>query len=109
MSLTGRSGAGDSVAFVRLLGRLVCGRRLRRRGQCRQQTREQRSGAGLANEDMTELPGIPVHHPPHFSTRPLLGRSSLGECGIMRSEEHTSELQSLMSISYAVFCLKKKK
>src|SRR3546814_2162975 len=30
------------------------------------------------------------------------------ECGL-RSEEHTSELQSLMRISYAVFCLKKKK
>src|SRR3546814_3048418 len=29
--------------------------------------------------------------------------------GIGRSEEHTSELQSLMRISYAVFCLKKKK
>src|SRR3546814_2559244 len=29
--------------------------------------------------------------------------------GIHRSEEHTSELQSLMRISYAVFCLKKKK
>src|SRR3546814_6900529 len=28
---------------------------------------------------------------------------------IWRSEEHTSELQSLMRISYAVFCLKKKK
>src|SRR3546814_8233925 len=28
--------------------------------------------------------------------------------GITRSEEHTSELQSLMRISYAVFCLKKK-
>src|SRR3546814_3952437 len=28
--------------------------------------------------------------------------------GRMRSEEHTSELQSLMRISYAVFCLKKK-
>src|SRR3546814_1282627 len=28
---------------------------------------------------------------------------------MMRSEEHTSELQSLMRISYAVFCLKKKK
>src|SRR3546814_4100310 len=28
--------------------------------------------------------------------------------GDMRSEEHTSELQSLMRISYAVFCLKKK-
>src|SRR3546814_3419484 len=29
--------------------------------------------------------------------------------GISRSEEHTSELQSLMRISYAVFCLKQKK
>src|SRR3546814_3658650 len=33
-----------------------------------------------------------------------------GEIGdLTRSEEHTSELQSLMRISYAVFCLKKKK
>src|SRR3546814_2439575 len=30
-------------------------------------------------------------------------------CHSARSEEHTSELQSLMRISYAVFCLKKKK
>src|SRR3546814_3499898 len=30
-------------------------------------------------------------------------------CWSYRSEEHTSELQSLMRISYAVFCLKKKK
>src|SRR3546814_1893113 len=30
-------------------------------------------------------------------------------CATYRSEEHTSELQSLMRISYAVFCLKKKK
>src|SRR3546814_2247757 len=35
---------------------------------------------------------------PHFLKR----------LGIRRSEEHTSELQSLMRISYAVFCLKKK-
>src|SRR3546814_3431848 len=36
----------------------------------------------------------------------------MGECLRLvgaRSEEHTSELQSLMRISYAVFCLKKKK
>src|SRR3546814_9563002 len=35
----------------------------------------------------------------------------VGESGevVARSEEHTSELQSLMRISYAVFCLKKKK
>src|SRR3546814_2893314 len=30
------------------------------------------------------------------------------DAGTFRSEEHTSELQSLMRISYAVFCLKKK-
>src|SRR3546814_5840055 len=30
------------------------------------------------------------------------------QSGTIRSEEHTSELQSLMRISYAVFCLKKK-
>src|SRR3546814_10178940 len=33
--------------------------------------------------------------------------AELGHPGAMRSEEHTSELQSLMRISYAVFCLKK--
>src|SRR3546814_5348640 len=43
-----------------------------------------------------------------------LGRKAVIEPGIVvqrhlgRSEEHTSELQSLMRISYAVFCLKKK-
>src|SRR3546814_8220323 len=36
-------------------------------------------------------------------------RAPNGETGMWRSEEHTSELQSLMRISYAVFCLKKKK
>src|SRR3546814_12305464 len=40
---------------------------------------------------------------PH--TEPLADRPALPD----RSEEHTSELQSLMRISYAVFCLKKKK
>src|SRR3546814_5407966 len=44
--------------------------------------------------------GIVRRHQPADVT----GNASLG-----RSEEHTSELQSLMRISYAVFCLKKKK
>src|SRR3546814_10726318 len=35
--------------------------------------------------------------------------SRRASCRTIRSEEHTSELQSLMRISYAVFCLKKKK
>src|SRR3546814_2073452 len=36
-------------------------------------------------------------------------RSAGRRAAFVRSEEHTSELQSLMRISYAVFCLKKKK
>src|SRR3546814_703989 len=42
----------------------------------------------------------------------LFGEGALAALGLAaepRSEEHTSELQSLMRISYAVFCLKKKK
>src|SRR3546814_1772181 len=38
----------------------------------------------------------------------LLDQSPSQLCLLSRSEEHTSELQSLMRISYAVFCLKKK-
>src|SRR3546814_2627519 len=50
--------------------------------------------------------------------RPALGHHLDGQAALevgrrlfplLRSEEHTSELQSLMRISYAVFCLKKKK
>src|SRR3546814_1839980 len=37
------------------------------------------------------------------------GRERLSRRARIRSEEHTSELQSLMRISYAVFCLKKQK
>src|SRR3546814_6914756 len=38
----------------------------------------------------------------------LAAAHALAAQGLSRSEEHTSELQSLMRISYAVFCLKKK-
>src|SRR3546814_89298 len=44
----------------------------------------------------------------HDDVGVLLDRAGLAQVG-ERSEEHTSELQSLMRISYAVFCLKKKK
>src|SRR3546814_1511692 len=40
--------------------------------------------------------------------RSLAAAASPALAGALRSEEHTSELQSLMRISYAVFCLKKK-
>src|SRR3546814_3975351 len=39
----------------------------------------------------------------------LVGGDAADQLDELRSEEHTSELQSLMRISYAVFCLKKKK
>src|SRR3546814_8507897 len=49
--------------------------------------------------EASDTPG----HGPDFSD------GLVGDRGHRRSEEHTSELQSLMRISYAVFCLKKKK
>src|SRR3546814_4966140 len=42
-------------------------------------------------------------------SRPSTTVASIPKRGQRRSEEHTSELQSLMRSSYAVFCLKKKK
>src|SRR3546814_1896449 len=48
---------------------------------------------------------LPVNVIDAHSSRSII--ASRGEW--LRSEEHTSELQSLMRISYAVFCLKKKK
>src|SRR3546814_8453819 len=54
-------------------------------------------------------PGMPVA----VARREDLGIFTVGDRAALavddRSEEHTSELQSLMRISYAVFCLKKKK
>src|SRR3546814_8061929 len=46
--------------------------------------------------------------PPRTSLHPTRSATSSPQPGSRRSEEHTSELQSLMRISYAVFCLKKK-
>src|SRR3546814_3687560 len=61
------------------------------------------------------LPGLPARpvQVPCDLDRPSTRSSRSRECqprkSTGRSEEHTSELQSLMRISYAVFCLKKKK
>src|SRR3546814_6231023 len=56
-----------------------------------------------------ELSGRAGHD--HLSPSRITLRAALGrwhQFVVRRSEEHTSELQSLMRISYAVFCLKKK-
>src|SRR3546814_6830270 len=63
------------------------------------------------------LPGGGTRSPDASSTssaaRPCAAKIDQTSCALgpkcQRSEEHTSELQSLMRISYAVFCLKKKK
>src|SRR3546814_8440348 len=46
---------------------------------------------------------------PKIKVEVLIGTELAEGVAAARSEEHTSELQSLMRISYAVFCLKKKK
>src|SRR3546814_6816352 len=67
------------------------------------------SGPGLANihETLARIEGLPIRMQDDASLwkSALEGSDSLA---VARSEEHTSELQSLMRTSYAVFCLKKK-
>src|SRR3546814_2962628 len=56
-------------------------------------------------DDLALLDPLPCRH-----LEPAHMRIGGGKAvAVARSEEHTSELQSLMRISYAVFCLKKKK
>src|SRR3546814_7199974 len=64
----------------------------------------QRARAGIQGQ-------VPERLPWTLGSRPRVTITVGGTAGAItaRSEEHTSELQSLMRISYAVFCLKKKK
>src|SRR3546814_6485367 len=50
----------------------------------------------------------PVHVPAAADVSAVLQSQSQGSAVVRRSEEHTSELQSLLRSSYAVFCLQKK-
>src|SRR3546814_17874755 len=63
-------------------------------------------GKSFGKSELKRMPPSKLQPPPppplSLSPQPLLPPPP-------RSEEHTSELQSLMRISYAVFCLKKKK
>src|SRR3546814_3392099 len=64
----------------------------------------------LAVGDAADSNQVIGRHRRREDTRDRLDRDrDRGDLGFVRSEEHTSELQSLMRISYAVFCLKKKK
>src|SRR3546814_5188666 len=65
----------------------------------------ERDAALAAAERMATARGMSLHEAASVGAPPPPRREDL----FARSEEHTSELQSLMRISYAVFCLKKKK
>src|SRR3546814_4488427 len=67
------------------------------------------SGAGAQGSADGRSPGMGPGPPCGGSCLAGKKRASFGRQVRDRSEEHTSELQSLMRISYAVFCLKKKK
>src|SRR3546814_1745734 len=60
----------------------------------------------IVGDNYADALHVAVAHP---GLRRLMGAGYRVEAAAHRSEEHTSELQSLMRISYAVFCLKKKK
>src|SRR3546814_6358474 len=66
----------------------------------RRRRHDDRGGPRVPQEAPVDVARVP----PRAAQGGLLGRRP-----DLRSEEHTSELQSLMRISYAVFCLKKKK
>src|SRR3546814_3139082 len=67
-----------------------------------------RHGAELRAQRIDHLVVPIAAHDNPGERRAHLPRHEAGRADNRRSEEHTSELQSLMRISYAVFCLKKK-
>src|SRR3546814_7331140 len=67
-------------------------------------------GLGAGNGDRAQKVGFATHPGRHFAAVTETAHANPGLVHhASRSEEHTSELQSLMRISYAVFCFTKKK
>src|SRR3546814_9458887 len=101
-----RSTRTDTLFPYTTLFRSPCRQRRAARGPAPHPPRPRRAAG-----PMTPSPG---HLPPEAEGKRVIVKLAEGSiCGrepasSTRSEEHTSELQSLMRISYAVFCLKKK-
>src|SRR3546814_4599852 len=78
-------------------------------GAIRNWVRMQDEMAGDKLYFLADLHAISMPHvPAELTANTRAMTAALVACGIDRSEEHTSELQSLMRISYAVFCLNNK-
>src|SRR3546814_8419341 len=98
-----RGGEGGEARFV------VPGRLAVLRGDLR---RDAFAVGGIDMRAIAELRRRDGEHPAELAAAQNADGRSRSEQTVSpreRSEEHTSELQSLMRISYAVFCLKKKK
>src|SRR3546814_10186462 len=103
MGLTG-SGVLAAFGFVFILGRVAVARLERRRGD------DRRDGeVAVGDRAFHALRQGDVADVDRFADVETgdVDRDVVGNLVRFRSEEHTSELQSLMRISYAVFCLKK--
>src|SRR3546814_8749938 len=95
-----------SVDQRRADGDLLPARRARDQARVRRRPPRELGPAAIADDRRGSGDGD-ARDPLYGDRRQHAGaRAGLGDSG--RSEEHTSELQSLMRISYAVFCLKKK-
>src|SRR3546814_3512734 len=78
------------------------------RGIARQRSRRRRRGAPVDASARRLTEPLAFLHTRHAGLVPASNHPQSVALEARRSEEHTSELQSLMRISYAVFCLKKK-
>src|SRR3546814_6333910 len=92
---------GGVLRFRRVFRNGRAGNRLSRGGALQCQLRSSRSPAVAAQQQSPPCPGNARRPPVRSNRRWSRARP--------RSEEHTSELQSLMRTSYDVFCLKKEK
>src|SRR3546814_1757870 len=104
----GGDGAGTPTRGGR---RCHDGKRRRRAGDCRKDERQAQHGySGVPNSNGSSVSTRARSQLSRkaWSNARSARHSSYQKTRPSRSEEHTSELQSLMRISYAVFCLKKK-
>src|SRR3546814_10018437 len=77
-------------------------------GLHRRATRRLAGGEGAVMTVIPTADAVPRRRPRERARLVVATLAAIGFAALARSEEHTSELQSLMRISYAVFCLKKK-
>src|SRR3546814_9502773 len=91
-------------SFPKRRASVLGGRRVRKDPRCRLSGRGRRRGSRRPPRDRWSRRGRKPSAKPATKAAPARRVRT-----VKRSEEHTSELQSLMRISYAVFCLKKKR